>query len=92
MRRQSIARMTYGKPRNETDATTTGRIAKARNLRVRKIADVTFSACCGAPKGYCLCDVRATRRPKHDDSVMEAALFRSTKSRTVMYRAKGRLA
>ena len=92
MRRQSIARMTYGKPRNDHDATTTGKIAKARNLRVRKIADVTFSACCGAPQGYCLCDVRATKRPAHNDSVMEAKIFRSTKQRTVMYRAKGRLA
>lgn len=91
MRRHSIARMTYGAPKSETDASTTGRVAKARNLRVRKIADVEMSACCGAPQGYCLCDARNARRPR-PDSVMEVKLFRSTKSRTILYKAKGRLA
>lgn len=91
MRRQSLARMTYGKPRSDDDATTTGRIAKARNLRVSKIADTTFAACCGAPQGYCLCDVREAKRPRAD-SVMEVRLYRNPRSRTTLYRAKGRLA
>lgn len=91
MRRQSIARMTYGKPRHDADATTTGRIAKAKNLRVTKLADVTFSACCGAPKGYCLCDVREAKRPR-PDSVMEVTLYRNDRSRQTLFRAKGRLA
>lgn len=94
MRRQSLARMTYGKPRSETDATTTGRIAKARNLRVRKItADTEFRACCGAPATFdCLCEVRRNRRPKHADSVSENRKYEDKAARKVLYRAKGRMA
>lgn len=91
MRRQSIARMTYGKPRSEHDATTTGRVARARNLRVKKISDATFASCCGAPEGYCLCSVRKARRPR-PDSVQEKEVYANPKTRKVLFRAKGRMA
>lgn len=92
MRRTSIARDVYGKPRHDADDTQTGKTARARNLRVTTISQTTWCSDCDRPQSVCPCERYAAKRPKDRDSVMTKELYRTKKTRNMFYRSKGRLA
>jgi ATP sulfurylase len=94
MRRTSIARDVYGKPRHDTDDSQIGRKAKARNLRVSVLPmnEENYCSSCDRPRKLCPCEYLDGKRVAHPDSLMEAAIYKGKKSRVMFYRSVGRLA
>jgi hypothetical protein len=93
MRRTSIARDVYGKPRHDNDGDLDGgKKARATNLRVTTISATTFCHDCDRPTKLCLCEHYAAKRPKDRDSVMTQGLYAHKATRNLFYRSKGRIA